>query len=69
MASAEELRQLIQETVRAVMAGMQGSGQATSGSGGNQTRRTLDPKGVTRVDSFCGRGTVEGMVLPTEGGS
>ena len=55
MASAEELRQLIQETVRAVVAGMQGSGQQATGGNGGTTKRTLEPKGVSRVDSFGGK--------------
>ena len=55
MATAEELRQLIQETVRVVIAGMQGSGQQATGGDGSPTKRTLEPKGVSRVDGFCGK--------------
>ena len=60
MASAEELAQLVQETVRAVIAGMQGAGlqganqPAANGSYG-QYRRILEPKGVSRVESFSGK--------------
>ena len=60
MASAEELAQLIQETVRAVIAGMQGAGlqgasQPAANGNYGQNRRVLELKGVSRVDSFSGK--------------
>ena len=55
MASTEELAQLIQETVRAVMAGMSGTGPQGASQANGQFRRVLEPKGVARVDSFNGK--------------
>ena len=57
--SPDEIRTLIETTVRAVMTGMQGAnGGGTQGQGAttsSHSRRTLDPKGVTRVDTFGGK--------------
>ena len=59
MTTPEELAQLIESTVRAVLAGMQGTGGAGAAQPGlvNRSRRTIDPKGVSRVDAFSGKGT------------
>ena len=51
MAAAEEIAQLIERTVQAVLAGIQGS--ALGSSKGN--RRVLDAKGVARVESSGGK--------------
>ena len=56
MASSEEIAQLIRETVRAVMEGMQGTGVPTA-TGGGHNRRILESKGVSRVDAFSGKET------------
>ena len=56
MASSEELAQLIRDTVRAVLEGMQGTG-VPSGNGGGYNKRILDSKGVSRVDAFNGKET------------
>ena len=53
MASAEELARLIESTVRAALSGLQGSQNPVVGSSGN--KRILDPKGVSRVDTFSGK--------------
>ena len=52
MASAEELAQLIEKTVKAVIEGLQSNpfGGARGGS-----RRILEAKGVSRVDTFGGK--------------
>ena len=55
MASAEELAQLIEQTVRAVLAGMQGAGAPQGQTGGGGNRRILEPKGISRVDIFSGK--------------
>ena len=52
MASAEELVQLIEKTVKAVIEGLQGN--PFSGTKGG-TRRILEAKGVSRVDTFVGK--------------
>ena len=54
MASAEELAQLIEQIVRAVLAGMNG-GPAHSSTNAGPHRRVLEPKGVSRVDTFIGK--------------
>ena len=55
MASAEELAALIENTVRAVLAGLQGqcSTAGTAHSPGN--KRILDAKGRSRVETFNGK--------------
>ena len=56
MASPEELAQLIEQTVRAVLAGMQGAPPApANGMPGGHNRRTMEAKGVSRVDAFAGK--------------
>ena len=55
MTSPEELAQLIEQTVRAVIAGIQGVGTPQGQSGGGGNRRVLEPKGVSRVDTFSGK--------------
>ena len=56
MSSPEELARLIEQTVRAVLAGIQGTSAATANGQPNVTgRRTLDPKGVSRVETFAGK--------------
>ena len=52
MASAEELAQLIEKTVKAVIEGLQGN-PFSGNRGGN--RRILEAKGVSRVDTFGGK--------------
>ena len=56
MASPEELAQIIENTVRAVLAGMQGG--APTPQQGAHNRRILDAKGVSRVDTFSGKVTL-----------
>ena len=51
MATADEIAQLIERTVKAVLAGIQGN--PFSGNKGN--KRVLDAKGVARVESFGGK--------------
>ena len=52
MTTAEELAQLIEKTVKAVIEGLQGNPlSGTKGSG----RRILEAKGVSRVDTFLGK--------------
>ena len=52
MASPGELAQLIEHTVRAVLAGMQGAPPApANGTPGGHNLRTLEAKGVSRVDA------------------
>ena len=51
MATAEEIAQLIEKTVQAVLAGI----QATSFTGNKGNKRVLDAKGVSRVESFGGK--------------
>ena len=53
MASAEELAKLIESTVRAVLSGIQGNGGSVTGNAGK--KRILDPKGMSRVDTFSGK--------------
>ena len=57
--SAEDLRTLIEATVRAVIAAqpqVAASSPAANGGGVNPNpRRLLDPKGVSRVDTFQGK--------------
>ena len=56
MTTPEDLAQLIEQTVRAVLAGIQGGtpGTANGQSSGHQ-RRTLEAKGVSRVETFAGK--------------
>ena len=56
MASPEELAQLIENTVRAVLAGLNG-GTSHSQANGGWGRRVLEAKGVSRVDTFQGKET------------
>ena len=51
MATADEIAQLIERTVKSVLSGIQGN--PFSGNKGN--RRVLDATGVARVDSFGGK--------------
>ena len=53
MTSPEEIAKLIETTVRAVLSGIQGNGGSISGS--SVKKRILDPKGMTRVDTFSGK--------------
>ena len=53
MTSPEDLAKLIETTVRAVLSGIQGNGGSITGGSGS--KRTLDPKGVSRVDTFSGK--------------
>ena len=52
MTTAEELVQLIEKTVKAVIEGLQGN-PVSGTKGGN--RRVLEAKGVSRVDTFTGK--------------
>ena len=52
MTTAEELAQLIEKTVKAVIEGLQGN-PLSGTKGGN--RRILEAKGVSRVDTFTGK--------------
>ena len=51
MATADEIAQLIEGTVQAVLSGIQG----TSFTGSRGNTRVLDAKGVSRVESFGGK--------------
>lgn len=55
----EELQALVEASVKAVLAGMQGQGQGegglANGNGGKGNRRLLDPKGVSCVDTLQGK--------------
>ena len=56
MTSPEDLARLIEQTVRAVLAGVQGAPQQTAGGySGGVNRRLLEAKGVSRVDTFTGK--------------
>ena len=56
--SPEQITQLVEtavgRAVSAVLSGLQGSGTAI-GSTGRSGKRTLEPKGVSRVDTFIGK--------------
>ena len=52
MTTAEELAQLMDKTVKAVIEGLQGN-PLGGNKGGN--KRLLEAKGVSRVDTFTGK--------------
>ena len=56
MTTAEELAQIIENTVRAVLAGTNGGPTHSTANAGSH-RRVLEPKGVSRVDTFFGKET------------
>ena len=56
--TAEEIAQLVESAVSravsAVLTGLQASSATIGGTSKSSTRRTLEPKGVSRVDTFTG---------------
>ena len=53
MTSPEEIAKLIETTVRADLSGIQGNGGSLNGN--SVKKRILDPKGMSRVDTFSGK--------------
>ena len=53
MTSPEEIAKLIETTVRAVLSDIRGNGGSIAGNSGK--KRILDPKGMSRVDTFSGK--------------